>query len=503
MKSLQRVHDLGIHARLRLMIAIAVSGLVLFAVMAFLTISEVRAGSGLFSENRVAYEITRDFDAPTQSLLSAYPFFRQSELAHTQEDYDRLRSLLQQKHAELEDGHRHYLQVMPPGRLRDLITEDAYQSAEEWYNVAEQEYMPLVERGAMDKAANLREMKLEPLTRRNFQTNDEIRQLTEKWIAANQEYIDKTVFSRSLQLAVVCLLTMGVQLLLGFMIDRRVCTSTQRLQSTLDELRAKNSEVESFVYVVSHDLRAPLVNMQGFVRELQESFSRLKELAAPRDSNDKSCCSMCGNEMAAILDGEVADALKYILASSVKFERLINALLNLSRQGRQAYKWVLVNVEELFADTVASMRQMVDNCGAKICAGPLPAAFADESALSQVFSNLLGNAIKYRSPLRPLEIDVGGEIDDSVVRYWFRDNGLGVPEACKARLFQAFQRFHPQSAEGDGIGLALVRRIIERHGGRIWAESQENAGSTFYFTLPTTPVSVPEPPREGRTDENS
>ena len=121
--------------------------------------------------------------------------------------------------------------------------------------------------------------------------------------------------------------------------------------------------------------------------------------------------------------------------------------------------------------------------------GYLPSVNADMTALGQVFSNLIGNSLKYRSPERPLQVEIGGQLEDGLVHYWVRDNGLGIPETSKARLFQVFQRFHPQRAQGDGMGLAIVHRIVERHGGKIWAESREGEGTTFRFSLPGNGVS--------------
>lgn len=269
-------------------------------------------------------------------------------------------------------------------------------------------------------------------------------------------------------------------------LEDRVADRTRQLESTVAELRRKNDEVEAFVYIVSHDLRAPLVNVQGFARELMQSCASLK--------SNLATCSLQAHEreaFRAILDEEISGALHYISASSAKFERLIDALLGLSRQGRQVYQMARVDVQELVAGTVATLQKMLAEAGASIRVGVLPQATADLTALGQVFSNLIANSIKYRSPLRPLEVEVGGEANGEGVRYWVRDNGLGIPESGKARLFQVFQRLHPAHASGEGMGLAIAHCIVERHGGKIWAESQEGEGTTFFFTLPEQPSSKP------------
>jgi len=268
--------------------------------------------------------------------------------------------------------------------------------------------------------------------------------------------------------------------------DLEVCVEerTRQLESTLVELRHKNEEVEAFVYIVSHDLRAPLVNLIGFASELQASCARLKLLA-------EQCVlpEVQKAEFLEILNADLPSSVHFISQSSVKFERLIDALLMLSRHGRQIYRIENLDVGEVVADAVAIFHQAITEVGATVKVGYLPSVNADMTALGQVFSNLIGNSLKYRSPERPLQVEIGGQLEDGLVHYWVRDNGLGIPETSKARLFQVFQRFHPQRAQGDGMGLAIVHRIVERHGGKIWAESREGEGTTFRFSLPGNGVS--------------
>jgi light-regulated signal transduction histidine kinase (bacteriophytochrome) len=156
----------------------------------------------------------------------------------------------------------------------------------------------------------------------------------------------------------------------------------------------------------------------------------------------------------------------------------------------------------LVASATANFQQAITEAGAEVEVGLLPSVTADATALGQVFSNLIGNALKYRSPERPLKIEVGGQVKGDLVRYWVRDNGLGIPEYAKERLFRVFQRFHPQQAEGEGMGLAIAYRIVERHGGKTWAESREGAGSTFNFSLPRTQPTAPIEAQEATKDES-
>jgi PAS domain S-box-containing protein len=279
-------------------------------------------------------------------------------------------------------------------------------------------------------------------------------------------------------------------------IEDRVAERTRQLESTVAELNRKNQEVEAFVYIVSHDLRAPLVNVQGFARELELSCSRLKSIIASTSLPEGD-----RNTVNEILDEEITGALHFISASSSKFERLIDALLGLSRQGRQVYQIVPLDVQDLVAGTIATLKQMASEAGASVRVRSLPPVSADVTALGQVFSNLIANSIKYRNPERPLEVEIGGEIEGPSVRYWVRDNGLGVPESGKSRLFQVFQRLHPAAAPGEGMGLAIVHRIVERHGGKIWAESEEGRGTTFFFLLPAELGAPPGATEEGHSNE--
>jgi signal transduction histidine kinase len=262
--------------------------------------------------------------------------------------------------------------------------------------------------------------------------------------------------------------------------DERLRAVNRELRQRTEELARKNEEVEAFVYIVSHDLRAPLVNLQGFSRELRLSCEALTTLL-----DGVPLAPATAAAVRVILDAELPDALRYISASTAKFERLINALLELSRTGRRELRADAIDMQALAAATVDSVRQQIERCGAQVVVGALPPARGDETALGQVLGNLLGNALRYLQPGRPGRIELGGERWDEMNRYFVRDNGVGIAESAQRKLFQVFQRFRPDLADGDGIGLATVKRIVERHGGRIWAESVEGAGATFYFTLPS------------------
>ncbi len=256
--------------------------------------------------------------------------------------------------------------------------------------------------------------------------------------------------------------------------DAELRTVNRRLGQRTDELARKNEEVEAFVYIVSHDLRGPLVNLQGFSQELQRSCNALlARLPALPGSSD---------EVREIAAEQIPESLRFIAASTSKFERLINALLQLSRSGRQEYRFEPLDVDAIVATTLDSLRASIDKSGAEVTVAPLPVARGDATAVGQIFSNLIGNAVNYLKPGRPGRIEIGGERDGAMSRYWVKDNGVGIPASARSRLFQVFQRFHP-TVPGEGMGLATVKRIVERHGGQVRAESTEGAGTTFRWTL--------------------
>jgi len=268
---------------------------------------------------------------------------------------------------------------------------------------------------------------------------------------------------------------------LNMRLEERVAERTAALAAANVILAQKNEEVEAFVYIVSHDLRAPLVNLQGFASELTRSCGALEETLGTADLQPH-----IERTVLAILREDIAGALRYINASTMKFQRLIDTLLLLSRTGKQELRFEKADVQGIVDSTVMSLRQTIDASGAEVIVDAMPVIMGDVTAIGQVFSNLISNAVKYLQPGRPGHIVVGGESLGDVAHYWVRDNGAGIAASAQPRLFRVFQRFHPTMASGEGMGLAIVKRLIERHGGRVWAEIEEGVGSTFHMEFPTT-----------------
>ncbi|WP_322009517.1 sensor histidine kinase [Paraburkholderia sp. J12] len=286
------------------------------------------------------------------------------------------------------------------------------------------------------------------------------------------------------------------RLRVGFQAD--LARRADQLAQINENLRQQTQENEMFIHSVSHDLRAPLVNLQGFSRELNHACDDLRELVA------RSSLSPAAREhVDRVVNDDIGVALRYLQTAVLRAAHIIDALLRLARVGRVEYRSQRVNVQELVQRVVDAMHGSIRARNAAVSVRPLPAVWGDPTALEQVFANLVGNALNYLDPARDGKVEVGTAPAppgvESLLIFYVRDNGLGIPEVALPRLFQAFQRMHGNVAPGEGIGLALVRRVVERHGGRVWVESREGEGSTFYLSLPDALAVVP--PAPGGSDE--
>ena len=250
-----------------------------------------------------------------------------------------------------------------------------------------------------------------------------------------------------------------------------------QLDRTNRELAQRNAENESFVYSVSHDLRSPLVNLQGFSHELQTAATSLQKLLSRPEVPPP-----VQREATALLSGDLEESLGFIRNAVKHLSNIIDGLLRLSRVGRIEYEAKPVDVNRVVADILAAMHTTVAGSGAHIDVRPLPAIRGDRNAIGQIFANVLGNALKSFDPQRPgtIEISATGEVTPV---FAIRDNGIGIPAEYRSKIFQVFQHVHTARNRGEGMGLAIVRRIVERHGGRIWFESEPGTGTTFFFTL--------------------
>ena len=241
-------------------------------------------------------------------------------------------------------------------------------------------------------------------------------------------------------------------------------TEQRRAEETLRErsvqLEAANKELEAFTYTVSHDLRAPLRAIDGFTKMLVQS------------AYDK-------------IDQEEKRKFDVIRANAQKMDQLIEDFLAFSHIGHQDISFSGINMGNLINQVWEEWRVTNAERRMELKTGDLPQAFGDSGLIKQVLSNLMSNAIKFTRSQELALIEIGGKIDGHVNLYYVKDNGVGFNMRYYDKLFGVFQRLHNErDFEGTGVGLAIVQRIIQRHGGRLWAEGKEGEGAVFYFTLP-------------------
>ena len=265
--------------------------------------------------------------------------------------------------------------------------------------------------------------------------------------------------------------------------EERIASLTRELEARVADLAAvnrelaqRNTENESFVYSVSHDLRAPLVNLQGFSQELTIASTALTRLL-----EQPTVPSDVRSEARTLIDGDLHESIGFIRNAVNHLGNIIDGLLRLSRVGRVEYESEPVDTDALVSDIISAMHTQIIASGARLDVRPLPVVTGDRNAIGQVFANLIGNALKSFDPDRPGVIEIAANSADPPV-FAVRDNGVGIPDEYRSKIFQVFQQVH-SGRGGEGMGLAIVRRIVERHGGRIWFESKQDEGTTFYFTL--------------------
>ena len=240
----------------------------------------------------------------------------------------------------------------------------------------------------------------------------------------------------------------------------RLRESERALASYTDDLQRSNEELQRFAYVASHDLQEPLRSIISFTQLLERRYR-------------------------GRLDSDADEYIAFIVEGGNRMQRLIEDLLQLSRIETKAKPLVPTDVGEVVADALRLMETPIREAGATVTVGDLPTVMADGAQLAQVFTNLVGNALKYRRPDTPPAIRISAERAGAFWRFDVEDNGIGIEAEYFDRIFVIFQRLHTRDEyEGTGIGLAVVRKIVERHGGRTGVESTPGEGSTFFFTLP-------------------
>jgi light-regulated signal transduction histidine kinase (bacteriophytochrome) len=233
---------------------------------------------------------------------------------------------------------------------------------------------------------------------------------------------------------------------------------TERKQMD-DEIKRSNESLEQFAYVASHDLQEPLRVMSNYSQLLEKRYK-------------------------GKLDKDADDFIGFIVDAARRMQKLISDLLEYSRLGRKENPVTEVDSNKLVDNVIKNLSETIKSTGATVTHGNLPVVNIPESGFMQLFQNLIGNALKFHGK-EPLKITISAEKKDTEWKFGVHDNGIGIEPQYKDRIFQIFQRLHSlHEYPGTGIGLAICKKIVENHGGRIWVESEAGKGSTFYFTIP-------------------
>ena len=233
----------------------------------------------------------------------------------------------------------------------------------------------------------------------------------------------------------------------------------EALKAAHEELKRSNSELEQFAYVASHDLQEPLRMVSSYTQLVMKRYGER-------------------------LDGDAKEFMNYVVDGAARMKQLIEDLLAYSRVGTRGKELRPTPVENALKRAITNLRAAIEESGAEITHDPLPTVSADEVQLAQLFQNLMGNALKFRGLDKP-RIHVGASDRDSEWEFRIKDNGIGIEAQYFERIFMLFQRLHTKGDyPGTGIGLAICKKVVERHGGRLWVESEPGKGSSFNFTLP-------------------
>jgi PAS domain S-box-containing protein len=255
----------------------------------------------------------------------------------------------------------------------------------------------------------------------------------------------------------------------------------QRVRDRTADLEVANEEVRRFAYIVSHDLRAPLINLKGFAGELRDLCELLNtilpQLLPHLDDPQRT-------EVMRAITQDGPEALHFIETSVTRMDGLIRAVLDLSRAGQSELHIEPVDTEALAQHIAQTLTHQLAQHDARITIEPLPTVNADRMAMEQILGNLLGNAVKYLEPGRPGEITVRAEREANTTTFHVCDNGRGIAEGDLPRVFELFRRAGRQDTQGEGMGLAFVQTLIRRHGGEMTCRSTLGGGTTFTFTIP-------------------
>jgi len=255
----------------------------------------------------------------------------------------------------------------------------------------------------------------------------------------------------------------------------------QQLKYYADEVAATNTELKSFVNTIAHDFRSPMVNLKGFSTELGHTLTELKQIVHAAES---SLPQEVQAKVDELLEKDVPDAQQFINSSVDRLNRMVDALLTLSRMGRREMSYKEVDMSKLVTAVLQSYKHQIGEDNIKVEVGELPKIQTDTMTMEQIIGNLVDNAIKYLAPGREGKIEVSCSENDHEYLIGVKDNGRGIAAIDHEKIFEPFRRSGKHDQPGEGLGLAYVRTLVRKLGGKVWCESEVGIGTTMSFTIP-------------------
>ena len=255
-------------------------------------------------------------------------------------------------------------------------------------------------------------------------------------------------------------------------------SNEEKLEKLNINLASKTEELQQILYITTHDLRSPLVNVQGFSKELLSSINELNKIMAHEEIPDE-----VKNRAALILNEELPESIHYITTSIAKMDNLLMGLLQISRLGRQESRIDLLSMNILMQQVVDSYKYEIHKGLIEVVIKDLPRCYGDKDQINQLFSNLLGNAIKFLSPERKGKIVISGTEEKKFARYKIKDNGIGIEKAHQKKIFEMFYKLDPNKP-GSGLGMSIIKQIVEKNNGSIQLVSEYGEGTEITINLP-------------------
>jgi signal transduction histidine kinase len=263
------------------------------------------------------------------------------------------------------------------------------------------------------------------------------------------------------------------------MLGDRMRRSQQQAVEEARQLDARTKDLESVIAIVSHDLRAPLVNVKGFSTEVGKDCKTLRKLLSDISIPDEN-----KKELTRLIEQSIPESLKFIGTSADFMNNLAKSLVEVARAGMAAVRPEKLDMDSIAKKIIGTLEFKFKEAGAEVRLEPLPPCTADRQQVTQIITNLLDNAVKYLDRSRPGQIRLSGKVERNHAVYCVEDNGIGIAPQYQEQIFELFQRLGEKVTGGEGIGLAMVKRMLERNNGRIWLESEKGKGSRFFVSLP-------------------